>query len=875
MAEKSTKAAGRRNAPLSARGSSVEPRRTARTTRSQSRELSDNESGRDATRIKKGGKSESRSQQGVPTTRKSKPTKASRADPDLSMVVEEDDVQYPQLQEAEESESPGPGGGAQTGQANTNSFSKSPGGASAFSGTTARTSRTAQEIDDLTSESLQDALPDLCTASERLLDFLISPKLMEDGPKDAVVSALSDELENKRSRTRNNLNRRIAAFNIQREVFSTKCFIDIKRSVRTILNSRELENAQGPWRPESLLQKINIAALTAAVFSPETLPDGDFAWDELDSDFPHQFVDEQDDVDQESLQLTLQLALEIRTQYVITLLTQRYGQPGFDLDDTLNEVFNERTQVLKGWNFNSMRTRQLSRDTRKALVERLSGIRQAYQQAATRDVGNDSISMALAAAYPRIDFLTTTLNWEVHQLNRLENIISPLGGPETIIESLIDQVQTRRRIHSTPPSEAKPLSPSEQNKSLGLPPTSTEDAAPPPPTSTKNAGLQSGAFSSNSFRGKQIVDVLKQRKSRRDSTRAAVDQQPQEDESEIQVASTSAAPIEASPKTRAPKPPRASIAPRKTISETPNDDVNGHWMSPNNDSNDEDEEAEAFQTQKFPKKILQRVRVISSQQQAESNKENEPEVRRSHGRNRQGPSLLDPQANARSVNWNSQDEDDIGANEERPQTSHHPPSTSSRSRAQVDKRPAPEAPLANSSPSKRPRFRDPRAESESSRQSEERPAQSPRPLQERQTLTQAEVYREVNNAAKARVALTNQKRPQTRVPWSDIEEGTLMDLIGRFGNSYAQLLRIDKQEDNILKKRDQVALKDKARNMKTDLLKYITFSLLSAGTVLPPNFQLVPISKLQVEKLAGLGIIYDPTTGHRQDGIFQQVDDDD
>lgn len=63
------------------------------------------------------------------------------------------------------------------------------------------------------------------------------------------------------------------------------------------------------------------------------------------------------------------------------------------------------------------------------------------------------------------------------------------------------------------------------------------------------------------------------------------------------------------------------------------------------------------------------------------------------------------------------------------------------------------------------------------------------------------------------------KKVQVRKAWTDDETGTLLDLIEEHGTSWRLLKEIDDNSHSILRGRDQVALKDKARNMKLDFLK--------------------------------------------------------
>ena len=68
-------------------------------------------------------------------------------------------------------------------------------------------------------------------------------------------------------------------------------------------------------------------------------------------------------------------------------------------------------------------------------------------------------------------------------------------------------------------------------------------------------------------------------------------------------------------------------------------------------------------------------------------------------------------------------------------------------------------------------------------------------------------------------AASQPKKVQVRKAWTDEETGLLLDLIEEHGTSWRLLKQIDFENSHILRDRDQVALKDKARNMKLDFLK--------------------------------------------------------
>ncbi len=48
------------------------------------------------------------------------------------------------------------------------------------------------------------------------------------------------------------------------------------------------------------------------------------------------------------------------------------------------------------------------------------------------------------------------------------------------------------------------------------------------------------------------------------------------------------------------------------------------------------------------------------------------------------------------------------------------------------------------------------------------------------------------------------------------------------------------------------------------------FFLCRAGRLLPKNFEQIALSKQLIEKLSGLGIVYDTLTGTREDAVYDE-----
>ncbi len=234
----------------------------------------------------------------------------------------------------------------------------------------------------------------------------------------------------------------------------------------------------------------------------------------------------------------------------------------------------------------------------------------------------------------------------------------------------------------------------------------------------------------------------------------------------------------------------------------------------------DDEDDERVPAQEVEEARMNRVLALRDRVEAESNKENIVETQT----NLQPPSgqrrLIDRQDNATRVAWDSQD---TGSNPNASQAEldegddfqrQQPPinATSKRSLESSNKRTANEPPRSQGPSPKRVRIR----EANGTRaQSIAQDRQSSRP-----PPSQVEEYLAANAAAKERKAW-QVKPPQVRKGWTEEETERLLELIEEHGTSWALLKSEDSVAGNVLESRDQVALKDKARNMKLDYLKYV------------------------------------------------------
>ena len=242
---------------------------------------------------------------------------------------------------------------------------------------------------------------------------------------------------------------------------------------------------------------------------------------------------------------------------------------------------------------------------------------------------------------------------------------------------------------------------------------------------------------------------------------------------------------------------------------------------------DDDDDADIAASQN-KKKILmdagQQVDQVLSQQRAESNKENiqipmsQPEARIE---GRQKPSLLDRQPNAQRVDWDSPpsqvspepSQEPAVSSDEEFQTQRHPRNAIAQRHQKPTFRRPPSQSVNSQGPSpKRVRSAHP--------SSSGRLIVSPSPAHSEPSSSRViENYNLANSAAKE-LKNFQPKQPQERRQWSSDETEKLITLIAKHGISWALLIREDEVSGGLLQGRGQVGLKDKARNMKMDYLRY-------------------------------------------------------
>lgn len=363
------------------------------------------------------------------------------------MVVEDPNPVYPNLEIADD----GAGedveqveAGPQSAQPNH----KSPGGLSAFSGTTARISLPAQELTTLSPEDMLDTLPDLSDASEKLLRFVFTTDLY-----DTSVAGITAQSQNKDARENKKLKRLVDTFERQRKEYGEDSYIDVGETVISILgrNAGSIDGETALWRPDALLQKANLAVLVSRILSIAEHDQSDRFLEDLAGAFPQRFVNRFGHVEELTpecsalAQETFQVALEVRTQEAIMLLARHMGKINFDPDTALFQVFYIDPNNLRGWAVSGLRIEDLGREAKDKILRRVEQVRKAFRfNVPTSSEGQSSAVESLRVNFPWTTFAQKIITWARRRLTELENQTTIKGGAQAICQALIDVIHRGR-----------------------------------------------------------------------------------------------------------------------------------------------------------------------------------------------------------------------------------------------------------------------------------------------------------------------------------------------------------------------------------------------------------------------------------------------
>ena len=319
----------------------------------------------------------------------------------------------------------------------------SPGASSAISGTTARTSHSAQELADLSSEEMLDALPDLADASDKLLNHLLFQDVSQSNTERVAKS-----LQDPRSRTRKTMNRLTSSFVLHKEVYGNEAYINISIAIRGVLGVRRMDQVgEGPWRPDDILYKANLANMVMNMLSIPPHSNQPFL-EKMERDFPAPFLSQLVTTKESAkssgasvlVNDTFEAAFQLRVQFFLSMLGRNQGQSGFDPDNLLSAVFYEDPSSIKGWDVDGLRSQDLNKWQINTITERLERIQGNFDGEQVVDID------ALKLAYPWTTCLSNLVSWAILRKDEIEAHLTSCGGVGNIKERLGQEALHRAEV---------------------------------------------------------------------------------------------------------------------------------------------------------------------------------------------------------------------------------------------------------------------------------------------------------------------------------------------------------------------------------------------------------------------------------------------
>ena len=322
---------------------------------------------------------------------------------------------------------------------------------SAISGTTARTSHSAQELADLRADDMLDALPDLVDASDKILKVALLHKVAEVSQE--RVEARIRTLQNSNSTASNSLSRQLPGYREQKSVYGNEQYVNLSIALRAMLGVRRpAEVGDGPWRVDDVFHKANLANLVVDVLSLRANVKQPFL-EKMERDFPAPFMSQLSKLRQSSgiagvsllMKETFEAAFSLRVQLFLSMVNQYIYQSNFDPDNILLHIFyDDGKEIIKGWDIDGLRTADLSTQQKKEIVKRLESIRSHFGQEPSSEQLVDL--QALESKYPWSECVMKLLLWARQRVDEIEAHLAALGGVDCLQEAIKAEMQNRRYI---------------------------------------------------------------------------------------------------------------------------------------------------------------------------------------------------------------------------------------------------------------------------------------------------------------------------------------------------------------------------------------------------------------------------------------------
>ncbi|RVX70528.1 hypothetical protein B0A52_05179 [Exophiala mesophila] len=699
------------------------------------------------------------------------------------------------------------------------------------------------DLDELDRDTVIDDLRDLYHNSKALLSLFSSPGHRSLSSIISQVSQPTSLLGRRFRHQARNLQR-------TRQSFGENDLINPSLIICKVAGATDVSQVEDAlWRPDAILYLANISLQLISLFktSPEDRNHLSFMY----NNFPNHFAGPPgSSFALQPSKTTSELVLEITTQLFLHNATEQYSlSDDFDPHKHLQDVFwDDPDRLLRDYDAD-MESRALARV--KMLQDQLDS-----------DLDLATQLRNLKERFPWSKFLRRVLQWSTEQAAELDRIIASQSGVDKIVDSLIkDHLQSGTEL----------LDPTSESSSADHETTSPQAITHTQLDDANETHLPHASTPSKPLTGVRMdveFQQLKKEKARHAAQVLGLSQRANR-------RSPAAEPLREIP--QSPTPVEDSLDAQDDDA-NPNDQLLGAQTDDNIDQDgvigDHDLWAPPANVSSPPEIVPTQTTAIIMQTLAKKAAEREKDK----GVILPKRSLLDRQAAATREEWTADPDFDSVPTPETIRRAKKRPSPVHSSQSgeeedfEEDSRPHKKAHhtvgrqgASKSMHSQQPLFKDDARDARpdpDSRRTQLVPnlqsLSSTAPLRTAQppsfpvaAVPQASQAAVANLEAKVLTAQAREWRhpkTQVRVPWSEQETERLIEMVGHLHTQWSTIMKRDQVHEDgpRLQNRNQVALKDKARNIKMDFLK--------ARRALPPGFEDVSITARDRENLEAMGV---------------------
>ncbi|KAM3421037.1 hypothetical protein BST61_g1456 [Cercospora zeina] len=309
-------------------------------------------------------------------------------------------------------------------------------GASAFSGTTAKTSFSQEEINKLDPEVICDVLPETLFAAERLIQLLV-PTGTNTPPETWKEIKRTGSKHNKLFSTR------WESLRIHKPNLTSVEYIEPRYVLRALLNVQSMAELQPAlWRPDDVLFKVNVALMLRTILvrcdPADWTEDATGALESLDMAFPACIAG--GEFKFAALDLWLELAAHV-TIHRLEAATE--SDPNFSAHEEVDNVFYDADHEFKhatSFGFASANAEEFAQ-AMDMISERIDALRGPFSQADGTDA--TAANGYLKAQFRWDNFRSHALRYLDARIAEVNKRIEAAGGVQAIVSSLEQEVERR------------------------------------------------------------------------------------------------------------------------------------------------------------------------------------------------------------------------------------------------------------------------------------------------------------------------------------------------------------------------------------------------------------------------------------------------